>query len=254
MLTQAFVRVFPSENSCSKLFYTQSFCFSYNPTFGPRHNQLKHFGTTEDANVLALAHTLLPYFLSIFTAVLPKRLYKTHTPCIHYHLRDNTHRLLLWPYTSPCPLSTSWLLFRMVCFPLFPPHPSPQFLGPVSFIRKRPPDFSITQHRSAGKIDVNRILLVSCVSIGITLVQARNKWKPQPPSRVTFVNCGSHLRGKKPILLSTPRKHGASSANVHYSRFTERKTLGRGWNRMKMNLLSRFSTVWWYGLNSVKHD
>ena len=27
-----------------------------------------------------------------FTAVLPKRLYKTHTPCIHYHLRDKTHR------------------------------------------------------------------------------------------------------------------------------------------------------------------
>ena len=60
----------------------------------------------------------------LFTAVLPKRLYKTHTSCIHYHLRDNTHRLLLWPYTSPCPLSTSWHLFRMVCFSLFPPHPT----------------------------------------------------------------------------------------------------------------------------------
>ena len=64
-------------------------------------------------------------FFTLFTAVMPKRLYKTHTPCIHYHLRDNTHRLLLWPYTSPCPLSTSWHLFRMVCFSLFPPHPSP---------------------------------------------------------------------------------------------------------------------------------
>ena len=63
--------------------------------------------------------------LRLFTAVLPKRLYETHTPCIHYHLRDNTHRLLLWPYTSPCPLSTSWHLFRMVCFSLFPPHSSP---------------------------------------------------------------------------------------------------------------------------------
>ena len=28
----------------------------------------------------------------LFTVVLPKRLYKTHTPCIHYHLRDKTHR------------------------------------------------------------------------------------------------------------------------------------------------------------------
>ena len=28
----------------------------------------------------------------IFAAVLPKRLYKTHTPCIHYRPRDKTHR------------------------------------------------------------------------------------------------------------------------------------------------------------------
>ena len=28
----------------------------------------------------------------LFTAVLPKRVYKTHTPCIHYHLRDKSHR------------------------------------------------------------------------------------------------------------------------------------------------------------------
>ena len=27
-----------------------------------------------------------------------------------------THRLLLWPCTSPCPLSTSWHFFRMVFF------------------------------------------------------------------------------------------------------------------------------------------
>ena len=30
--------------------------------------------------------------IGLFTAVLAKRLYKTHTPCIHYHLRDNTLR------------------------------------------------------------------------------------------------------------------------------------------------------------------
>ena len=30
--------------------------------------------------------------LQIAAAVLPKRLYNTHTPCIHYHLRDKTHR------------------------------------------------------------------------------------------------------------------------------------------------------------------
>ena len=28
----------------------------------------------------------------LFTAVLPKRVFKTHTPCIHYHLRDKSHR------------------------------------------------------------------------------------------------------------------------------------------------------------------
>ena len=65
----------------------------------------------------------------LFTAVLPERLYKTHTPCIHYHLRDKKHRLLLWPCTSPCPLSTSWHLFRMVCFSLFPLHPAHSISG-----------------------------------------------------------------------------------------------------------------------------
>ena len=93
---------------------------------------------------LNFAKFFIPWFCLLITAVLPKRLYKTHTPCIHYHLREKKHRLLLWPCTSPCPLSTSWHLFRMVCFSLFPPHPSPWYLGPVSFIRKRPPDFSIT--------------------------------------------------------------------------------------------------------------
>ena len=71
-------------------------------------------------------------------------------------------------------LSTSWHLFRMVSFSLFPPHPSPQFLGPVSFIRKRPPDFSFTQHRSAGKIDVNRILLKTS---GADVLSSRKKLK-----------------------------------------------------------------------------
>ena len=52
----------------------------------------------------------------LFTAVLLNRRCKTHTPCIHYHLRDKTRRLLLWPCTSPCPLSTSWHLFWMVFF------------------------------------------------------------------------------------------------------------------------------------------
>ena len=28
----------------------------------------------------------------LFTAVLPKRLCKTHTPCIHFYLRDKIHR------------------------------------------------------------------------------------------------------------------------------------------------------------------
>ena len=35
---------------------------------------------------------VLRYICALFTAVLPKRLYKTHTPGIHYHLRDKSHR------------------------------------------------------------------------------------------------------------------------------------------------------------------
>ena len=81
----------------------------------------------------------------LFTAVLPKRLYKTHTPCIHCYLRDKKHRLLLWPCTSPCPLSTSWHLFRMVCLSLFPPYPVHSISGLYpSSVRARAPDFSIT--------------------------------------------------------------------------------------------------------------
>ena len=52
----------------------------------------------------------------VFTAVLLKRLYKTHTPCIHYHLRDNTHRshqgLIKRAHQTPSPLTLS-------PFPLF---------------------------------------------------------------------------------------------------------------------------------------
>ena len=38
-----------------------------------------------------LHDNLVPSYI-LFTAVLPKRLYKTHTRCIHYHLRDKTRR------------------------------------------------------------------------------------------------------------------------------------------------------------------
>ena len=75
---------------------------------------------------------------SLFTAVLPKRLYKTHTPCIHYHLRYKTHRshhglikrtrqtpsLLT---LSPFPLFLHWRSLLPFCFLfLFPSSP---FLG-----------------------------------------------------------------------------------------------------------------------------
>ena len=42
--------------------------------------------------VSVFLHTNLVPSCILFTAVLPKRLYKTHAPSIHYHLRDKTHR------------------------------------------------------------------------------------------------------------------------------------------------------------------
>ena len=66
-----FCACFPSENSCSKLFYRPSFCCSYNPTFRPKHNyKLKHFATIEDSFVLMHTSTrnsiasCSPHFLS----------------------------------------------------------------------------------------------------------------------------------------------------------------------------------------------
>lgn len=79
----------------------------------------------------------------LLSAVLPGRLYKVHTPCINYHFRKKTQKLL-WLCTLSFPLSTPWHLFRMIClfvFFLFPPHPTQFYLGCVCFIRKRPPVF-----------------------------------------------------------------------------------------------------------------
>ena len=42
--------------------------------------------------VSVFLHTSLVPSCTLFTAVLPKRLYKTPTPYIHYHLQDKTHR------------------------------------------------------------------------------------------------------------------------------------------------------------------
>ena len=57
--------------------------------------------------------------INVFTAVSPQRLYKTHAPCIHYHLRDKSHkshhgfikRARLTPSLltlSPLPLFLHW--------------------------------------------------------------------------------------------------------------------------------------------------
>ena len=42
--------------------------------------------------VSVFLHTSLVPSCTLFTAVLPKRLYKTPTPYIHYHPQDKTHR------------------------------------------------------------------------------------------------------------------------------------------------------------------
>ena len=42
--------------------------------------------------VSVFLHTSLVPSCTLFTTVLPKRLYKTPTPYIHYHLQDKTHR------------------------------------------------------------------------------------------------------------------------------------------------------------------
>ena len=73
----------------------------------------------------------------LFTVVLPKRLCKIHTPCIHYHLRDKIHRshhgLIKRARLSP------YSLLTLSPFPLFLPWRSPLpfcllFLFPSSSI------------------------------------------------------------------------------------------------------------------------
>ena len=67
----------------------------------------------------------------LFTAVLPKRLYKTHTPGIHYHLRDKTHtsyhglikRARQTPSLhalSPFPMFLHWRSPLPFCLSFFP--------------------------------------------------------------------------------------------------------------------------------------
>ena len=61
----------------------------------------------------------------LVSAVLPGRLYKAHAPWINYYSPEKTQRLLLWLCTLPFPLSTPWLLFRMIhILFLFPPYPN----------------------------------------------------------------------------------------------------------------------------------
>ena len=56
--------------------------------------------------------------------------------------RERRHRLLLRLCNLPCPLSNPWRLFGIVCF-VIPPLPPTLYPGFVSFIRKRPPNFSV---------------------------------------------------------------------------------------------------------------
>ena len=56
-------------------------------------------------------HSLHPVNIILFTSVLPKRLYKTHTPCIYYHLRNKT-QVSSWPRQTPS-------LLTLLPFPLF---------------------------------------------------------------------------------------------------------------------------------------
>ena len=83
--------------------------------------------------------------LLIFTAILPKQLYKAHTPCIHY-LRERRH-IVHWCYICvyglallPCSLSAPWHLSDGLIF-LFLPYSTPLYRGSLSLIRKRPRDF-----------------------------------------------------------------------------------------------------------------
>ena len=66
--------------------------------------------------VSVFLHTSLVPSCTLFTAVLPKRLYKTPTSYIHYHLQDKTHRshhgLIKRARQTPS-------LFTLSPFPLF---------------------------------------------------------------------------------------------------------------------------------------
>ena len=72
----------------------------------------------------------------LFTAVLPKRQYKTHTTCIHYHLRDKTHKShhALIKRVRQTPHFIGVLRFLSAfCFYFH----FPQFLGPCSWYVSR---------------------------------------------------------------------------------------------------------------------
>ena len=86
--------------------------------------------------------------LFILTAILPKQLYKAHTPCIHY-LQERRH-IVHWWYICvyglallPCSLSAPWHLSWDGLIFLFLFYPTPLYRGSLSLIGKRPRDFPI---------------------------------------------------------------------------------------------------------------
>ena len=96
----------------------------------------------------------------LFSAVLPGRLYKIHTPCINYHFRKKMQKLL-WLCTLSFPLSTPWHLFRMICLFVFffssrliPP----SSISGVYLSSGRGCQFLPTLYRRVGWIAVNRLL------------------------------------------------------------------------------------------------
>ena len=95
----------------------------------------------------------------LFSAVLPGRLYKVHTPCINYHLRKKTQKSL-WLCPLSFPFSTPWHLFRMICLFVFFSSRliPPSSISGVYVSSGRGHQFFPTLYTRLGWISVNRLL------------------------------------------------------------------------------------------------
>ena len=113
----------------------------------------------------------------LFSAVLPGRLYKVHTPCVNYHFRKKTQKLL-WLCTSSFPLFTPWHLFRMICLFVFFSSRliPPSSISGVYVSSGRGHQFFPTLYRRLGWISVNQGLLCADFTLSLHTFAHEQIW------------------------------------------------------------------------------